>query len=162
MAKRIVFVSRRNSLRSILAHACLMHLAGDRFAVVSCGDPRHVSPSIHPAAAGALVSAGIAVPVTQPRGWNELARPGSARFDFVISLDGPTQLLEPNWPGQPYSALWAFPDAASFAKAEDTAHAAIQILYGLRRRLELLISLPFHRADPAAIGSDIRDLGYLD
>ncbi|MEJ8848247.1 protein tyrosine phosphatase [Variovorax rhizosphaerae] len=162
MAKRIVFVSRRNSLRSILAQACLVHLAKDRFAVVSCGHPRHVSPSIHPAAVGALRSAGIAVPEVQPRGWNDLARPGAARVDFVITLDEPTQILEPSWPGQPYSALWAFPDTAASANAEDAARAATLILYGLRRRLELLISLPLQGADPAAIRSDIRDLGYMD
>jgi len=161
MAKRIIFVSKRNSLRSILAQACLAHIAADRFSAISCGNPRHVSQSIHPAAAGALISAGIAVPQVQPRGWNELTRAGSLRLDFVITLDEPTQVLEPSWPGQPYSALWAFPDAAAFDNAEDAAHAAIQILYGLRRRLELLTSLPLQGADPAAIRSDIRDLGHM-
>jgi protein-tyrosine-phosphatase len=162
MAKRIVFVSRRNSLRSILAHACLVHLAPDRFAVLSCGHPGDVGKSIHPAAVAALATAGIAVPAVHPRGWNELARPGAVRIDFVITLDEATQSLEPRWPGQPYSALWDFPDAAAFANANDAARAAVQILYGLRRRLELLISLPFQGADPAAIRSDIRDLGHMD
>ena len=161
MATRIIFVSKRNSLRSILAQAVLAHIAADRFSAVSCGNPKHVAESIHPAAVRALTTAGIAVPQVRPRGWNDLARAGAPRVDFVITLDEPTQLLEPNWPGQPYSALWSFPDAAASDDAERAAQGTLQILYGLRRRLELLTSLPLHGADPAAIRSDIRDLGHM-
>ncbi|WP_213953491.1 MULTISPECIES: low molecular weight phosphatase family protein [unclassified Variovorax] len=161
MATRIVFVSKRNSLRSVLAQAVLAHIAGDRFSAVSCGNPKHVGESVHPAAVWALSTVGIAVPQVPPRGWNDLARAGGPRVDFVITLDEATQLLEPSWPGQPYSALWTFPDAAAADDAERAAHIALQILYGLRRRLELFTSLPLQGADPAAIRSDIRDLGYM-
>ena len=41
------------------------------------------------------------------------------------------------------------------------AHDAIQMLFSLRRRLELLVSLPIQGVDRSAVRSDLRDLGYL-
>jgi len=45
--------------------------------------------------------------------------------------------------------------------AEQAAHAAIQTLYSLRRRLELLVNLPLHGPDRAAVRADVRDLARL-
>jgi len=41
------------------------------------------------------------------------------------------------------------------------AHDAVQMLFSLRRRLELLVSLPMQGADRSAVRSDVRDLGYM-
>lgn len=165
MQKRIgvVFVSRRNTLRSILAQACLMHLDRERrFAAYSCGQPGQLGIAVHPAAAKALDSAGIAIPPTPPRSWDDLVRLSSFRVDFVITLDPSVEALEPRWPGQPASAEWAYPDvAASQADPADAAHAATQLLHSLRRRLELLVSLPMVGADQSALRSDVRDLAHM-
>jgi len=163
VAKRfeVIFVSRRNSLRSILAQACLTHLGADRFTALSCGQPGYVSAALHPAAVGALASASMPVPTVHPRGWDELARASSHRADFVITLDEATLAFQPRWPGQPAAALWGLPDAAALDSPEEAAHVAIQTLYALRRRLELMISLPLHGADAAAMRSDVRDLAHL-
>ncbi|MGJ7530259.1 protein tyrosine phosphatase [Variovorax sp. GB1P17] len=163
MQKRIVvtFVSRRNSLRSILAEACLAHLDPGRFSAHSCGQPGQVAGAIHPAAIGALLSASMSVPTRGLRSWDELARSNSVVADFIITLDADCQPLQPSWPGQPDAALWAYPDVAAGKDTEETAHAAIQMLFSLRRRLELLVSLPMHGADRAAVRSDVRDLGYM-
>lgn len=163
MQKRIgvIFVSRRNSLRSILAEACLSHLDPKRFSVSSCGQPGHVGREFHPAAIGALHSASIPVPDRQPRSWDEVVRAHPSGADFVITLDAATESLQPPWPGQPDAALWAYPDVAAEADPEQVAHAAVQMLFSLRRRLELLVSLPMQGADRAAVRSDVRDLGYM-
>lgn len=157
----VMFVSRRNSLRSVLAEACLAHIGSKRFAVFSCGNPEFLAKDVHPAALGALVSAGIPVPSQPRRSWSDLARLGAPRADFVITLDESTVVDQPIWPGQPDSASWPFPDAAALGEREKVAHAAIHTLYALRRRLELLISLPLHGADRAAIRSDVRDMAHL-
>lgn len=163
MQKRIgvIFVSRRNSLRSILAEACLVHLDPKRFSASSCGQPGHVRQEFHPAAFSALHSAGIPVPVHAPRSWDELARSSSPKADFIITLDATTEARQPPWPGQPDAALWAYPDVAAGDDPGKLAHDAVQLLYSLRRRLELLVSLPLHGGDRAAVRSDVRDLGYL-
>lgn len=157
----VIFVSRRNTLRSILAQACLSHIGGDRFAAYSCGHPAHLGEEIHPAAVGALVSARMSVPSLPPHGWGELTRGSAPRANFVITLDADTFPLQPRWPGQPDAALWAFPDIAAMASPEDAAHAALQMLYALRRRLELMTSLPLQGADREAVRSDVRDLAHM-
>ncbi|WP_395316055.1 protein tyrosine phosphatase [Variovorax sp. UC74_104] len=163
MQKRIgvIFVSRRNSLRSILAEACLAHLDPKRFSASSCGQPGQIAREFHPAAVAALKSAGIPIPNRLPRSWDELARANAPEADFVITLDAGTELRQPRWPGQPDAALWEYPDAAGGADPDKVMHDAVQTLFSLRRRLELLVNLPMQGADRSALRSDVRDLGYL-
>ncbi|MCR6477262.1 protein tyrosine phosphatase [Variovorax sp. ZS18.2.2] len=163
MARGIVvtFVSRRNSLRSRLAHASLAHLGGSRFTVLSCGQPGKIAGGIHPAAVAALDNAGIPQLDAPPRSWNDLTASGAPRAEFVITLDESTSLAQPRWPGQPDAALWAFPDIAEIENPEDAVRAAIQMMFVLRRRLELFVSLPLQGADRAAIRSDLRDLAHM-
>jgi protein-tyrosine-phosphatase len=157
----VIFVSQRNSLRSILAQVCLEHLGTNRFLALSCGQPGRIADAIHPAAIGALSSASMTAPAHPPRGWDDLTQANSARAEFVITLDEATSSAQPRWPGQPDSALWAFPDAASIGDPEAVARATIQMLYALRRRLELFVNLPLHGVDRAAIRSDVRDLAHM-
>jgi len=163
MQKRIgvIFVSRRNSLRSILAEVCLTHLDPKRFSVSSCGQPGQVAREFHPAAIAALKSASIPLPSRQPRGWDELARANAHAADFVITLDESTEPRQPSWPGQPDAALWAYPDVLDGRDPDRVVHDAVQMLFSLRRRLELLVSLPMQGADRSAVRSDVRDLGYM-
>ncbi|RIX81948.1 low molecular weight phosphatase family protein [Acidovorax cavernicola] len=158
----VVFVSRRNSLRSVLAEACLAHLDSKRFAARSCGQPGRLAADVHPAAVEALGGAGIALPTSPPRSWDVFARVGSPRADFVITLDPSLEPLQPRWPGQPDAALWAYPDVvADSSGAQDAVHGAVQLLYSLRRRLELLVNLPMPGADRVALRADIRDLAHM-
>jgi len=100
----------------------------------------------------------MAAPLQPPRGWGELTRGDSPRANFVITLDADTFTSQPRWPGQPDAALWAFPDIADEQNPEA---AALQMLYALRRRLELMTSLPLQVADREAIRSDVRDLANM-
>ena len=157
----VVFVSRRCSLRSVLASGCLMHLAPQRFSAHACGRPGEVADEIHPAAVAALDSAGIPAPTTPSRSWDELSRMGGPRVELVIVLDAAMEPLQPRWQGQPDAALWDYPDVAAIADLDEASRAAIQTLYSLRRRLELLVNLPLHGLDRAAVRSDVRDLGHM-
>ena len=157
----VIFVSQRNSLRSIMAQACLAHLGADRFTVYSCGRPGLVSDAIHPAAARALCSANVPIPLVEPHGWDRLARASLHTADFIITLDEATQSAEPCWPGQPNSALWALPDVAALGDPDESARAATQVLYSLRRRLEFLNILLRRGADSTAVRSDVRDLAHM-
>lgn len=157
---RVVFVSQRNSLRSVVAHACLVHLARKRFIVASCGQPGFIAKSVHPAAVGALNSASIAIPADAPQSWDRLIRSGAPVADFVIALDEEVAALAPRWPGQPDLATWSFPDIASVIDAEQMGIAAIKMLFALHRRLELFSNLPLAGSDRSAIRSDVRDLAH--
>lgn len=157
----VIFVSRRGSLRSILAQGCLAHLDPKNYAAHACGQPGQIDRAIHPAAVAALQTAGMALPKDAPHSWNDLVRSGAPAADFVITLEPDTQPFQPRWPGQPDAALWAFPDIAAGADPHAVAPAAMQMLLALRRRLELLVSLPMRGADRAAVRSDLRDLAHL-
>lgn len=157
----IVFVSKRNSLRSVLAHACLEHLGGDRFGVWSCGRPGHVAAEIHPAARAALAGASMQAPAIVPMSWKQLDARKLAKASFIITLDAETHGLEPAWPGQPDSALWAMPDVALKDGTEPAAYEAIQLLHALRRRIELFVNLPLATANRVFVRDDVRDLGRL-
>lgn len=158
---RILFVSRRSSLRSVLAEACLTHMGGHNLVAQYCGQPGFVERSIHPAAMAALAGARIPVPVMPPRPWTDLWRAGTPRLDLVVTLDERVMASEPTWPGQPIATLWAFEDAALLADPDEAAPTAMRILYSLQRRLELQVNLPLGRADSSAIRSDLRDLGRM-
>ena len=144
----------------MLAQACLMQIGSHRFVTESCGQPGELRP-LHPAALSALNKANISVPTSPPRSWDELWRNGRVRPDIVVTLDEHTISTQPIWPGQPISALWSFEDAASIADPETATNAAMQILFALRRRLELLTCLPMHCNDLTALRSDLRELGRM-
>ncbi|SEA55435.1 protein tyrosine phosphatase [Variovorax sp. YR216] len=157
----VFFVSRRCSLRSVLAEACLTHLCEKRFAAYSCGDPHRLEREIHPAAVRALASASIPLRCQPRQNWNDLSSLGAPKADFVITLDEDTLARQPRWPGQPNSALWALSDIAEISDPEALAHASIQTLHVLRRRLELLVNLPLRSPDRAAFQMDVRDMAFM-
>ncbi|WP_261802493.1 low molecular weight phosphatase family protein [Variovorax sp. PAMC28562] len=157
----VVFVSRRNSLRSVLAQACLEHLGQSRFVALSCGRPGYVAEEVHPAALGALAGASMQPPAMVPAAWTQLRSRDLAKASFIITLDAETHGHEPSWPGQPDSALWEMPDAAGQDDPEAAAYGAIQIIYALRRRIELFVNLPMAKGERASIRDDIRDMGRM-
>lgn len=157
---RVVFISRRNSLRSILAEACLASLRTGDFQVWSCGQPDALAGYFHPAALGALASAGIPPPAGAPKGWDALQR-RAAPAQYVITLDQHLAHVAPRWRGQPELATWHFPDVAAEPEGKEQAAAAVQLLHALRRRLELFASLPLRHGDRSALRSDIRDIAHM-
>jgi hypothetical protein len=83
-------------------------------------------------------------------------------MDFVIALDPASVDQHPSWPGQPVTALWSYPAILSpGGNDSDMRPLALQTLYSIRRRLELLIALPMHGPDRTALRDDIRDMAYM-
>lgn len=158
----VIFVSQRNSLRSVLARACLEHVSKGRFRGYSCGNPQTLAAGPDALALQAIRTAGIALRDDKQYDWNEFARLGAPKADFVITMDDTVQNLTPKWSGQPDTALWAYPDLVAQNLGEEDAHrAANAMLMSLRRRLEILSSLPMRGPDRAGLRSDVRDLAYL-
>ncbi|GAC1600612.1 MAG: hypothetical protein NVS3B2_02940 [Ramlibacter sp.] len=83
---------------------------------------------------------------------------------FVITLaDDPITNAAPTWPGQPVTASWLLPDLLESGRTAPVSFLEVQqTLYSLRRRIELLISLPMTKYGSAAdLRSDVRDLAYI-
>lgn len=84
-------------------------------------------------------------------------------MDFVINLADEVHDQMPMWPGQPPTALWSYPDIIAGADlGRDVGKDMVQMLYSLRRRLELFVSLPMRNKDREALSSDVRDMAYMD
>ena len=83
---------------------------------------------------------------------------------FVITLsDDSASRQAPLWPGQPDTALWTFPDLLDRARPGPASPQEVMaMLHTLRRRIELLVSLPMRGAAAGDLRSDLRDLAYVD
>ncbi len=158
----VLFVSRENSGRSLLAEACLRHLGKSRFRVFSCGVPAESKGQPFEWTLLALKTAGMPTDGLRCKGWNEFTRNGAPRMDFVVALDEDTARQHPIWPGQPETALWAFaPLIQRKNNRSDVGVATLNTLHSLRRRIELLVSLHSRGVDRADLRHDLRDMAHM-
>ena len=83
-------------------------------------------------------------------------------MNFVIGLDADVFPLHPAWPGQPLTALWAYPAVSKRAEpGADVGMDTVQILLSLRRRIELLVSLHARGKQHTDLQHDVRDMAHL-
>lgn len=155
----VLFVSRHDGLRSVLASACMQHVARGRFHVHCCGMPGEIAAGAHRAALDALAQARIEAQPHQPRSWESYRRLGAPRMRFLIVLDALAAARLPTWPHQPDIAVWAYPDL--LAAGSPPADKVWSILLSLRRRLEIFANLPMRGVSREALRQDVQDLGQL-
>ena len=156
----VLFLSRRNSLRSQLAEATLRKIGGSRFRVHSCGVPGSVQPVVSPIALATLQKAGIPIDDLHTKSWSEFVRLRNSKLDYVITLDDSIPLAHPVWPGQPELALWHYPDIDDVgAQIKVLAPQVTKMLLSMQHRLELLVQLCSRATVRREIRDDLRDLG---
>ena len=93
--------------------------------------------------------------------WQEFARPGAPALDFVFTVcDNAAGEVCPVWPGQPMTAHWGVADPAAF-DGTDAQKAKVfwDTAVILKRRIELMLSLPLASLDKLAIQREIKDIG---
>jgi len=156
----VLFLSKRNSLRSQLAEATLRKVGGSTFKAYSCGVPVHISPDVSPVAVATLQKAGISTEGLYPKSWSEFAKFGPSKMDYVIALDEALAHLHPAWPGQPEVALWNYPDIdQEKAPLELQLPQTTKMLLSMQYRLELLVGLCAKVRGRREMRDDLRDLG---
>ena len=159
---KVLFVSKKNACRSLLAEACLSHLGTGRFKVFSCGVPSEVADAPASWTLVTLQTAGIPATGLRCKSWAEFTRSGSVKMDFVITLDSEVAAEQPSWIGQPVTAVWEYP--ALKARGEKNSILGLdtlQTLLSLRRRIELLVSLHARGNKPTDLQHDLRDMSHL-
>lgn len=155
----LLFVSRRDNLRSVLAACCLAHVGRGKFTVSSCGMPGAVAREHHPVSLLVLKRAGIPGPSRPPRDWTSLAQRLTRAPEVVVVLDRDAAISLPAFHGSPDTALWPLDDLLARDREPALEEAAL-LLHGLRRRLDILRNLPMRNVDRHLLRSDLRDLGY--
>ena len=158
----VLFVSKDNAVRSLLAEACLRHLGKSRLRAYSCGLPAFSNGQPTEWALLALKTTGIPTDGLHCKGWGKFTRNGAPKMDFVIALDEDTAYQHPIWPGQPQTAVWAYPPLLPGKnKGAEVGVATLQTLHSLRRRIELMMSLHARGAKGADLRHDLRDMAHL-
>jgi protein-tyrosine-phosphatase len=156
----VLFLCTHNSARSILAEAILNHMGQGRFVAHSAGSRPRANQQPNPLALAALEKAGISTEGLRSKSWDEFGAPDAPRMDLVITVcDNAAGEVCPFWPGQPATAHWGYPDPSEVPGSEaDKAEAFRQTLHAIKRRLDLLVSLPAGRVQRMALQQTAREL----
>jgi len=155
----VLFLCTGNRARSILAEGILRHKGRPNFRAYSAGSQPH--GRVHPLALRELERAQMPTEGLRSKSWDEFAKPGAPRMDFVFTLcDSAARETCPVWPGQPMTAHWGIPDPGNAGEnAEELERAFRDAFITLDRRIGLFLSLPLASLDKLAIKKEIDQIG---
>ena len=142
-----LFLCTGNSARSIMAEALMNKLGRGQFRAFSAGS--HPAGAVNPFALESLGRMSMPTEGLRSKSWDEFAEPGAPSLDFVFTVCGKAAgEVCPVWPGQPVAAHWGVDDPAAVTGSdEEKLQAFWTAATILRRRIELLLSLPVARLD---------------
>jgi len=155
---RLLFLSQRNSARSMMAEALANSIGRGTLQAFSAG----VRPAarIDPIAVELLQHAGIDVPPHAPQHVREFSAPESPPLDFVFTLsDTAAGEAPPSWPGHPITAHWRCTDPEQFDDPVERRQALIRTRAELERRLRVFSNLPMRSLDRMSLQSQVDALG---
>lgn len=156
----VLFLCTHNSARSILAEAILNHIGRGRFKGFSAGSSPRDNQQPNPLGLQVLQQAGISIEGLHSKSWDEFGKVDAPHMDLVITVcDNAAGEVCPYWPGQPATAHWGYadPSAGDGSDAQKT-EAFRRTLHALKRRLELLISLPADKLEKTMLQNSAREL----
>jgi arsenate reductase (thioredoxin) len=156
----VLFLCTGNSARSIMAEV-IMNLKGrPNFAAYSAGS--HPSGQVRPEAIAQLKSAHLPTDGLRSKSWDEFAKPGAPKLDFVFTVcDNAANEVCPFWPGQPLTAHWGVPDPAAVqGSAEEIRRAYRDAFLTLERRISLFLCLPLATIDKLALKKQLDEIGH--
>jgi len=142
----ILFICTHNSARSIIGEAVAStHLSG-KFVGYSAG--LHPQDSVSPFALEIADELQYSRDNLRSKSWEEFNAPDAPTMNFIIYLYDPSNgEAIPHIPGNPASAYWTFPDPSILKDEAAQRRAMRAVMVGLRKRLEILDSLPIEQLD---------------
>ena len=155
---RVLFLSQRNSARSMMAESIANNIGQGQLEAFSAG----VRPASHidPVAIDLLKHAGLPVPDHPPRHVREFSAPDAPPFDFVFTLsDTAAGEAPPTWPGPPITAHWRCADPEEYDDEADRRMALIRTRSELERRLRVFINLPVESLDRMSLQAHLDAIG---
>ena len=157
----VLFLCTGNSARSIMAEALINDpaIGKGRFRGFSAGS--HPGGRVNPFALEALAAHHLPSDGYRSKSWEEFSKPGAPAMNFVFTVcDQAAAEVCPIWPGQPMTAHWGVPDPAAVSGTdEDKRRAFREAFVTLRRRIELLASLPIASLTSLALKKELDDIG---
>jgi protein-tyrosine-phosphatase len=155
---RVLFVSRRNTIRSLMAEAIMNQKGRGKFLASSAG----VEPAaeVDPLTISALRQAGYDPKGLRPKLVIEVIGPGAPPHDFLFTLSDTARSEPlPEVPGQPVSAHWHCDDPV-LIRDDDVGAPLIhgRVLALLERRIGLFMELPFERLGRASLQQAVEEI----
>lgn len=139
-----------------MAEALLNTIGREKFQAFSAGS----SPSgrVNPFAIEMARTIGYLTENIRSKSWDEFAKPGAPHMDIIITVcDNAAGEACPFWPGHPATAHWGFPDPSNETGSdEDKRNAFSQVFHAIRRRIDLLVSLPVEKLERLALASELK------
>jgi arsenate reductase (thioredoxin) len=156
----VLFLCTHNSARSILAEALLNDIGNQSFKGYSAGSSPRENQQPNSLGLQVLENAGISTEGLRSKSWDEFAGPDAPHMDLIITVcDNAAGEVCPVWPGHPATAHWGYPDPSEGDGSEaEKLEAFRKTLHDMKRRLELLVSLPTDKLEKGVLQSSARDL----
>lgn len=157
----VLFLCTGNSARSIMAEALMNHLTigGGRFRAFSAGS--HPKGDVNPLALELLQQQRLPIAGLRSKSWDEFAGNAAPSMDFVFTVcDDAAAEQCPVWAGQPITAHWGVPDpAAAVGSDAEKRRAFLDAFLILKRRIELLASLPMDKLRGLELQRELEEIG---
>lgn len=158
----VLFLCTGNSARSIIAEAILNKTGKGAFRAYSAGS--QPKGQVNPHALQLLESLGYDTAGFRSKSWDEFARAGAPKFDFVFTVcDNAAAETCPVWPGQPMTAHWGIADPAEAKGTPAQVSVAFKEAYRLlNQRIGIFTSLPLRSLDRLTLKAKLRGIGEME
>lgn len=158
----VLFLCTGNSARSVIAEAILNRIGEGKFRAWSAGS--RPKGEVNPNTIKLLQGLGYDTSQFSSKSWNEFAKPGAPRFDFIFTVcDDAAGETCPVWPGKPATAHWGIADPAAVKGSEVEVARAFQQAYRyLFNRIELFAALPFDSLDRMSLTAKLKEIGRIE
>ena len=155
----VLFLCTGNSARSIMAEAYLNASGRGRFVAYSAGS--RPTGKVNALTLDLLAKNRMPTSGLRSKSWDEFARPGAPRLDFVFTVcDSAAGEVCPIWPGQPMTAHWGVQDPwAVQGTDEERRKAFLRAFTELTTRINLFMSLPIDKLERAALKKKLDEIG---
>lgn len=152
----VLFICTANSARSIMSEGLLNHLGKGRFKAYSAGSKPGTQPN--PFAIELLQKVGYDTSAMYSKSWDVFEGADAPVMDIVITVCGnAANETCPIWPGHPTTAHWGYDDPHGETAEEKRASFA-KIFTQIKRRVELLTSLPDDKLENLALKTSLQNI----
>ena len=152
----VLFLCTHNSARSVMAEALLNTIGREHFQAFSAGSMP--SGRVNPFAIEMARTIGYLTEDIRSKSWDEFALYDAPKMDIIITVcDDAAGEVCPIWPGHPATAHWGFPDPSKTQGSDDDKRRAFgKVFHDIRRRIELLVSLPVDKLERLALANALK------